>query len=282
MLTPGGGRQDHIGGRCGLGHKDILHDDQLQLFKGLTHRRQLGVRLEWIFPHDVRGTHFAVSDPVRQLADAIAGMGRQRRHAPGFGELGPVLRVVDVLIARIGIRQRTHVARALHVVLTAHRVNPCIRLAEVAREQRQAGQGTHGFHALVELGHAHAPENGGVFRSGVHSCRLTDLLGAHPGDGFHRFRRIAFDDFAILLEAFSTRRHKRPVVQLLFNDHMPHRIEQRDVGAVFQRQVHIGNARGFDFARIADNNFRPFLFRPDHAISDDRVGISRVIAKYKH
>ncbi|MNB76748.1 hypothetical protein D3C75_234190 [compost metagenome] len=282
VLTPGGGRQDHIGSGGRFGHKDILHDDQLQGFKRLTHGRQFRIRLERIFPHDVRRTHFAVFCPVRQFADAIPGMGRQRRHAPGFGELGPVFRVVDVLIARIGIRQRPHVARTLHVVLPAHRVYPCGRFAKVAGQQRQACQGTHGFDALVELGHAHAPQDGGAFRCGIHPRGLADLQRADTGDGFNGFRRVALNDFAILFEAFRTRGDKRPVVQLLFNNHVPHRIQQRDVGAVFQRQVHIGNARGFNFARIADDNLRPFAFGFDHPIRHDRVRIRRVIPKDKN
>jgi len=41
---------------------------------------------------------------------------------------------------------------------------------------------------------------------------------------------------------------------------MAHRIQQRDVRAVFQCNVHVSNARGFNFARIADDDFRPILF----------------------
>ncbi|MNP10458.1 hypothetical protein D3C76_1026100 [compost metagenome] len=62
---------------------------------------------------------------------------------------------------------------------------------------------------------------------------------------------------------------------------MPHRVEQRDVGAVFQGDVHIGNARGFNFARIADDNLRPVAFGFDHPVRHDRVRIRRVIAKNK-
>ncbi len=62
---------------------------------------------------------------------------------------------------------------------------------------------------------------------------------------------------------------------------MPHRVEQRDVGAVFQCDMHIGDARGFDFARIADDNLRPVAFGLDDAVRHDRVRIRRVVAKNK-
>ncbi|CNT95670.1 Uncharacterised protein [Salmonella enterica subsp. enterica serovar Bovismorbificans] len=77
---------------------------------------------------------------VRQLADAIAGMRRQTFYAPGFSELLAVFRELNVLVARISIRQRAHIARALNVVLAANRVNARAWLAEVAGQHREAGQ----------------------------------------------------------------------------------------------------------------------------------------------
>ncbi|MNT23813.1 hypothetical protein D3C72_1592510 [compost metagenome] len=77
---------------------------------------------------------------MRQLADAIARVLRQAFNAPGPGEFRPVFRVLDVLIARIGIRQRAHVAGTLNVVLPAHRVYAHMRFAEVARQHCEAGQ----------------------------------------------------------------------------------------------------------------------------------------------
>ena len=63
---------------------------------------------------------------------------------------------------------------------------------------------------------------------------------------------------------------------------MPDGVEQRNIGAVFQGKVQIGNARGFDFTRIADDNFRPVAFGVEDMIRHDRVRIRRVIAENKH
>ena len=160
--------------------------------------------------------------PVRQLADAVSGVLRQTFHAPGLREFGAVFREFHVLIARIGIRQRPHIAGALDVILSTYRVHANMRFAKIASEHGEAGQGTHGFHTLVELGHAHTPQNGGGFRPGIHSYRLADFLRADAGYRFDRFWRIAFDNFAILFKAFRTGRNKRLVVQILLNNDVPH------------------------------------------------------------
>ncbi len=175
------------------------------------------------------------------------------------------------MIARIGVRQRPHIAGALHVVLAAHRVDAGARLAEVAGEDRQAGQRAHGLHALIELGHAHAPQDGGGFRAGIHPGTGADLLRADAGDGFHRLRRIAFDDFTILLEALRTAGDEGFIVEILFDNDVADGVEQRDVGAVFQGNMHIGNARGFNLARIADDNLRPVAFGVNDVIRHNRV-----------
>ena len=166
---------------------------------------------------------------VRQLADAIPGVFRQAFHAPRLRELGAVFRELHVLVARISIRQRAHIAGALHVILTAHRVHANVCFTQITGQHREAGERAHGFHALVELGHAHAPENGGGFCPGIHSGRLTNLLCANAGYRFDGFRRIALDYFLILFKAFCTGRDKRLVVQVLLNNDVPHCVQQRDV-----------------------------------------------------
>ena len=282
VLAPRCGRQDDVGRGGGFGHENVLDDNQFQIVERFADRREFGIGLQRILTHDVRCPHFTVRRAMRQLADAIAGMFRQAVDAPGFGELLAVLREFDVLVARIGIRQRAHIAGPLDVVLAAYRVDADARLAEVAGEDRQAGQRPDRLHALIELGDTHAPQDGGGFGAGVHPGAGADLLGANPGDRFHRLRRIAFNDFAILLEALGTAGDEGFIVQILFNNHVANGVEQRDIRAVLQRNVHVGDARGFNFARVADDDFRPVAFGVNDVIRHDRVGIRRVITEDKH
>ncbi|MEA7614658.1 2-C-methyl-D-erythritol 2,4-cyclodiphosphate synthase, partial [Salmonella enterica subsp. enterica serovar Anatum] len=44
--------------------------------------------------------------------------------------------------------------------------------------------------------------------------------------------------------------------------------------AVFQRDMHVSDARGFNFARIADDNFRPVAFSVNYMIRHDRVDVT--------
>ena len=104
VLAPRGGRQDDVGRGGGFGHENVLDDNQFQIVERFADRREFGVGLQRILTHNVRRPHFTVRRAVRQFADAITGMRRQAFHAPGFGEFLAVLRELDVLIARIGIR----------------------------------------------------------------------------------------------------------------------------------------------------------------------------------
>ena len=219
---------------------------------------------------------------VRQLADAIAGMCWQAFYPPCFGEFLAVSRVVHVLIARIGIRQCAHITGTLNVVLTANRVHAHVWLTEVTGQHCEAGQRTYGFHALIELCDTHAPQDGRAFRTGIHTRTLTNFLCADAGNIFDGLRRIAFDNLAVLFKTVGTGSDERFVVQIFFNNDMAYGVEQRDVRAVSQCNMHISNTRGFNFARIADDDFRPFTFGVNHVIRHDRVGICRVVPENKH
>jgi len=61
------------------------------------------------------------------------------------------------------------------------------------------------------------------------------------------------------------------IVEVFFDNHVPDSVEQRDIRAVLQRNVHIGNARGFNFTRIADDDFCPVAFGVNHVIRHNRV-----------
>jgi hypothetical protein len=46
--------------------------------------------------------------------------------------------------------------------------------------------------------------------------------------------------------------------------------------------MNVGDARGFDETRVANNNFSPFRFRLNNTASHDRVGVCGVIAEDKN
>lgn len=58
-------------------------------------------------------------------------------------------------------------------------------------------------------------------------------------------------------------------------------IDQRHIAAVFQLQMLIGNAGGFNTSRIANNDFCAILTGFQHAPGSDGVRICAVVAKYQ-
>ncbi len=77
---------------------------------------------------------------MRHLGDAHADfiVHHRRVDPPGACEFFAHRRVFDILIARELVWQHAHVARALHVILTAHRADADMLSPQIAGEQRQA------------------------------------------------------------------------------------------------------------------------------------------------
>jgi hypothetical protein len=75
--------------------------------------------------------------------------------------------------------------------------------------------------------------------------------------------------------------HIFAIVELFVDQHMAKGVNQRHIAAVVELQMPIGDARGFDPPRIADDNFGTVLPRLEHPACHDGVGIRAVIAKDK-
>ncbi len=90
-------------------------------------------------------------------------------------------------IARELMREGTHVAGALHIVLTAQGVDAHAFAADVAGGHGQIGNSHHHGGALAVFGHSQAVVNGAVSGAGVHPCGGANVGGGHARNGFHRF-----------------------------------------------------------------------------------------------
>ena len=129
---------------------------------------------------------------VEHVRDAQAGLAVEL-DAPLLLEQ-PARRLVgDVAIAGELVRERAHVARALHVVLAAQRVHADAFAADVAGDHREVGDGHDGGRALAVLGDAEAVVDGRVAAGGEQAGSAADLLGRHAGDRLHRLRASAWD-----------------------------------------------------------------------------------------
>ena len=181
--------------------------------------------------------------------------------------------------------ERTHVTRALHVVLAAERVHPHAKAANVARRHRQIGHGHHHGRTLGVFGHTQAVINRTVARGGVGPRRSAQHLSVDAGDfgeclgavlgqadeiepGFERGLVAALINKVVVHEPFG-------------GHHMRDRIEHRHVSAGHELQVvlrlNVRRAHQIDRARVDHDQIctlsQPALHaRAEHGVRVGRVG----------
>ena len=98
--------------------------------------------------------------PFEQVADLVAG---------------------DMPIARKLVRERAHVAGALHVVLAAQRIHADAFAADIAGRHREIGDRHHRGRALAVLGDAEAVIDRAVAAGRVEPRRTADGLRRNAG-----------------------------------------------------------------------------------------------------
>ena len=89
------------------------------------------------------------------------------------------------------VRERADVVGALHVVLTAQRIDADAGASEVAGRHRQIRHREHRRAALAMLGHAEAVVDGRVRPSCEETRGAANFLRGHAGDFRGRLGRVA-------------------------------------------------------------------------------------------
>jgi hypothetical protein len=172
----------------------------------------------------------------------------------------------DVAIAGELMRERAHVTRALHVVLTAQRIHAHTFAAQVAGRHRQVGDAHHHRRALAVLGDAESVVDRGVACARIQASGSAHLLGGNARDArgcFRRAVRMGNERLPLLirgqLAALGDERFTR---QAFGHDHVRHCIHQGHVRSRAQLQVIVGlYVRGtheLNGARIGDDQMRAF------------------------
>ena len=192
--------------------------------------------------------------------------------------------VGDMAVARELVRERAHVAGALHVVLAAQRVHADALVADVAGDHGEVGHGHDHGRALAVLGDAEAVVDGRVAAGGEQARSFAHFLGRHAGDRLHRFGRVLriLDELLPAGEGFlvATRSDEAAVGHALGDDDVRHRVEHGDVGAGTQLQMVVGldvrRAHDVGAARIDDDEARAFTQALLHARGEHRMAVGRV------
>ena len=130
-------------------------------------------------PWDVEGLEVAGDGVVEHVRNPETRF-RIEIGAPVLGENAADRVVVDGAVARQLVRERTHVARALDVVLAAQWVDADAGAADVSGGHGEVGHGHHHRRALAVLGDAEPVVNGAVAAFGVKACGAADVLGRDP------------------------------------------------------------------------------------------------------
>ena len=130
--------------------------------------------------------------------------------SPGFGSSGPPhsaskslarAGVVDAPVVGKHHRDEAGIARALHVVLAAQRMEARARPSDLSRHQRQRDQAARVVGAVHVLRDAHAPQDHRALRRRVQARDLADRRRRDAAHRRHRLRAVAGDVLLELLVA---------------------------------------------------------------------------------
>ena len=151
----------------------------------------LGVRigLRRILALYVQGLEAALERRLEHVGNAQPRL-RVDGHAPFVAEQLARRGVGQVAVPGQLVRERSHVAGALDIVLAAQRVHAHAFLADVARGHREVRDAHDHGAALAVLGDAQAVVDGRIAARGVQPRRAAHQPRGNAGDGFHRLRRI--------------------------------------------------------------------------------------------
>ncbi len=122
-LAPGRARGQHdVGQLGGLRQQDVLDDEEVEAREQLARVLDVGLGLRRVLADHVQRAQLAALHALEHLRQ-VPAVARHDLAAPGGLEAGARLGVaLDVLEAGQLVRDRAHVAAALHVVLAAQRV----------------------------------------------------------------------------------------------------------------------------------------------------------------
>lgn len=220
-------------------------------------------------------------DQVAQVGELVALLERQLLlgHAPGLGELGARGRVGDLLIARVQVGQHAHIAGALDVVLATHGARPELGLPIWPATQAMEAMVCTVFRFCF-CWHTPMPQPMMAKASPcVHLGSLVDQRGFDTRDVLYGFGSVVLDGLPPLVKAVRVLGDEFLVVEAIVDQAVGKGVEERDIATVLDRKVDIGDTRGFDMARVGDNDLATLFFGSHDTPCDDGVRIGRVIAE---
>ena len=283
LLEEGGAGQEHVGEGRGLVQEQVLHDNAFHRLERVVDVLGVGVRLGNVLALHEQALVGALDGGIEHVGNAQARLGVECGLPHGLEHLAHRV-VTDVAVAREFVREGTHVAGALNIVLPTEGIHTHAVAAHVARQHGEVGHAHDHGGTLAVLGDAEAIVDGAIATRGKEAGRSADFSGGNAGDFFQCFRRIAIladeglpagelDGVAALGDVVT-------LFQALGEDHVGERVDHGDVGAGAELQVmrgfHMRRFDEIDPARIGDDELGAVADRLLHARAEHRVGVRRV------
>ena len=224
----------------GLVEEQVVHDDAFHRLEAGRDVMRVGVGLQDVLALDVDALERAVDGGVEHVGDAQARLRIERDAPQALVDIAGGV-VGHVAIARQFVRERAHVAGALHIVLAAQRVHADARPADIAGQHGEVGDRHHRGRALAVLGDAEAVVDRAIAALGEQPCRAADFLRRHAGKLFDFLRavlRLGNEGRPVLeLRPVAAFADEFFVEQPFGDDDMRQRRHHGDIGAGLQRQV---------------------------------------------
>ncbi len=154
-------------------------------------------------------------------------------------KLGAQFVVFNMLETGEPVRDRAHVAPALHVVLAAQRVHAAAVTTDVAREEGEIDEGHYIIDGVVMLGDAERPADDCALCLSICMSGLADNFRGNTRFAFCALQGIFFDALAIGFKSTGGVINKLLVGETRNDDFPPHGVGERDVSANIQTQPHV-------------------------------------------
>ena len=283
LFEEGGAGQEDVGKGGGLVEEQVLHDDAVHCRQCCLDVLGVGVGLGDVFALNEQAPVAAIEGGIKHVGDAEPWLGIER-DAPGGIEAAAHGAIRHMAIARQFVRERAHVAGALHIVLPAQRIDADAFAADIAGRHGKVGHGHHHGRALRMLGDPEAVIDRAVPGLTVEAGGAADQFGLDADDGRLGFGRMfGLGDKgtpALEFHRGAALGDERLVDKALGDDDMGNGVHQRHVGAGAQRQVigrlDVGRTDEIDAARIGDDQLRAGAQPLLHARGKDRVSVGGV------
>ena len=142
LFEEGRAGQEDMGEGGGLVQEQILHDDAVHGAQRLVHMLGVGIRLGDVLTLHEQALESAFHRLVEHVGDTEARLIVELRLPHRLEDAAHDI-VVHVAVARELMRERTHVAGALHIILSTERIDAHPVAPDIAGEHGEVGHADH-------------------------------------------------------------------------------------------------------------------------------------------